>query len=127
MILSRRIEENDRPILAESLAADTFHQGTNVDFFYDQRSICNVYEDDDGPVMVVRGTKALRLDIQYLDNNDAKRNMRIMLDGFDDLAHKARESGFTEIVFNTNSPLLAQFCKKRFGFVESAGELRRFL
>jgi hypothetical protein len=127
LITDRLIEADDLSTLQKSLARDESHKGTAPEFFTEPGTICKVYEDEQGPICFVRGTKALRLDIQYVDNSDGKRNMKAMLAGFETLADKARENGFMEIVFNTNSPMLAQFCKKRFGFVESAGELRRFL
>jgi len=127
MVTDRFLEPGDLELLELSLAKDEHHQGTEVKFFTNPGSICKVYEDELGPICFVRGTKALRLDIQYVSNLDKKRNMKAMLEGFDKLAAKAKENGFTEIVFNTNNDLLRAFCTKRFGFEESQGELRKFL
>ena len=123
----RPINEEDRLLLEFSLEGDSYHRDTTSDFFYDPNSVCNVYEDDEGPVLFVRGTKALRLDIQFVDNKDTKRNAAVMLEQFANLAQQAKANGFTEIIFNSNSPLLIRFCKQKFGFVESKGELRKFL
>lgn len=115
------------PVLSVSLAKDEYHKGTSPEFFTAPGTVCKVYEDEIGPICFVRGTKALRLDIQYVDNNDRKRNMAAMLEGFDALAAKAKENGFTEIIFQSNNRMLKRFCVKAFGFVESDGELRKFI
>lgn len=127
MVKDRFIETADLPLLALSLAKDEEHKKTEPEFFTASGSVCKVYEDELGPICFVRGTKALRLDIQYVDNKDKKRNIAAMLGGFDALAAKARENGFTEIIFQSNNPLLKKFCVKAFGFVESDGELRKFI
>ena len=127
MVTDRWIEPSDITLLEISLAKDEHHKETTPDFFYAPGSVTKVYEDETGPVLFARGSKALRLDLQYVDNEDTKRNMRVMLDGFPALAKKAKESGFNELIFNTNSPLMRKFCIKRFGFVDSPGELRMFL
>ena len=127
MVRDRFIESEDMPVLSVSLAKDEYHKGTSPEFFTAPGTVCKVYEDELGPICFVRGTKALRLDIQYVDNNDRKRNMAAMLEGFDALAAKARENGFTEIIFQSNNRMLKRFCVKAFGFVESDGELRKFI
>jgi len=127
MIKSRMIDQKDSSLLEKSLMNDEYHQGTTPDFFFAPGSVCNVWEDEKGPVLFVRGTKALRLDVQYVDNKDVRRNALVMMYGFDNFVEKARENGFTEIIFNSNSPVLIKFCKRRLGFVESKGELRKFL
>ncbi len=99
-----------------------------AEFFTQFGCISKVYEDDSGPIMFVRGAKALRLDIQFVDNLDARRNMKAMLERFPDLVEKAKENGFSEIVFVTNSPLLKSFCERRLGFEALVGdELRRII
>jgi hypothetical protein len=125
MITNRFIEEKDHPLLSESLTRDEFHQGTGLDFFLEEGTVCSVYEDEDGPILFVRGKpiifstlKIIRLDIQYLNNKDAKRNMRAMLEGLPDLADKAKSNGFNAFYFFSNVPLLRKFCVKRLGFTE---------
>lgn len=128
MVTDRMIEPSDLPLLAESLAHDAYHKTTTPEFFTQPGTVAKVYEDKDGPILVVRGAKALRLDLQYLNNDDTKRNLTAMMDGFDGLVKKARENGFQEVLFTTNNPLLKKFCMRRFGFVEVDGcELRKFL
>lgn len=131
MVTDRLIGTQDARILAASLARDEHHKDTTVpDFFYTPGTVCKVYEDEAGPICYVRCSKVLRLDIQYADNEDRKRNLNAMISGFDELEKKARTNGYTEVVFKTNSPLLKKFCIRRFGFVEecgSCGELRKYL
>lgn len=128
MVTDRFIEAGDMPALALSLAKDEHHKGTEPEFFTQIGTVCKVYSDEQGPICFVRGTKALRLDIQYADNDDVKRNMKAMLEGFDKLAEKAKENGFTEVVFTTNSNVLKRFCEKYFGFEAVSGhELRKFI
>lgn len=125
MITDRLLELQDLNLLQLSLADDIYHQGTTVDFFTAPGSVCKVYEDEDGPICFVRGSKALRMDIQYMDNTDVRRNMKCMLQGFPPLVDKARENGFTEIIFNSDHDLLREFCVRRLGFVPSGDELRK--
>lgn len=127
MIRDRLLQEGDYTLLELSLAKDEHHRGTAPEFFVQPGTITKVYEDEKGPVLFVRGAKALRLDIQYVSNDDHKRNIKAMLAGFDGLTKKAAENGFTEIIFNSNNHALKKFCTKRFGFVESDGELRKYL
>jgi len=125
MVTNRFIEEKDHPLLVQSLTEDQFHQGTGLDFFLEEGTVCSVYEDEDGPILFVRGkpivmphVNVIRLDIQYLDNKDAKRNMRAMLEGLPELANKAKDNGFNAFYFFSNVPLLRKFCVKRLGFTE---------
>jgi hypothetical protein len=127
MITDRFLQESDITLLEFSLAKDEHHQGTPPEFFVQPGTITKVYEDEKGPVLFVRGAKSLRLDIQYVDNNDTERNKEAMLQGFDGLVKKARDNGFTEVIFTTNSRALAVFCKRNFGFEEIEGELRKYI
>jgi hypothetical protein len=127
MVTDRRFEQADFPLLAESLARDPFHTTTQPEFFTQPGTTAKVYEIDGKPVMFVRGAPALRLDIQFVDNNDAERNRQVMLDQFDAFAERAKANGFTEIIFCTESPILKAFCKRRFKFREVNGELRKYL
>lgn len=127
MVTDRWLTAGDRSLLALSLAQDEHHAETPPEFFYTPGTIAKVYEDESGPICFVRGAKALRLDIQYVDNSDKKRNLTAMLE-FERLANEARTNGFTEVCFTTNSPLLRKFCERRFGFERVNGdEMRLFL
>jgi hypothetical protein len=119
----RPLLEEDRSILEQSLANDPYHKDTTADFFYEVGSASRMYMDKDGPVFVLRGTPALRLDMQFLNNEDILRNATTMLAYIDHLVASAQSSGFKEIIFQTDNPKLKQFCAKRMGFTESSGEM----
>lgn len=127
MILSRYIEEEDRSVLSDSLSKDEYHKNTEADFFYRIGTACSVYEEDGKPIMFMRGTKAVRLDIQFVDNSDLKSNLKALIAAFETFVPNAKANGFTEMIFNSNSPRLIAFCKRRFGFHEVDGELRAFI
>ncbi len=127
MISSRQIEPADRDTLSSSLARDDSHVNTDPGFFYAHGSVCNVYEDDLGTVLFCRGAKALRLDVQFVFNEDFTRNRNMLLKGFPELEAKAKAAGFTEVIFFSNSPLLTRFCVQKLGFRPIAGELRKLI
>jgi hypothetical protein len=124
-MISRLITPNDYGTLAQSLEHDKYHKDTTPEFFYEEGTVCSVYEDESGPVLFVRGkaiveepVRVIQLDIQFLDNDNAKRNMRTMIEGFHELETKAIENGFIGFFFVSNVPLLRKFCVKRLGFEE---------
>ncbi len=127
MITSRQIEPSDRTILSNSLAHDDTHIHTDPEFFYAPGSVCNVYEDELGTVLFCRGAKALRLDVQFVFNEDFTRNRNMLLKGFPAMEAKAKAAGFTELIFFSNSPLLIRFCTQQLGFRPVAGELRKLI
>lgn len=124
MITSRRLEEQDRKMLDESLAKDEYHKTTTSEFFYEAGTVANVYNLGDSPVLVLRACKSLRIDIQFLDNGDVRRNAAVLMGGFKTLVDMARANGFKELCFCSESPQLIEFCKKHFGYEEVKGELR---
>ena len=128
MIISRYITSEDRELLSNSLSQDEFHKDTSVDFFYEEGTVCSVFSDDEGIVLFVRAKPLydnekliaiICLDIQYLNNLDAKRNMRAMLTGFPIIEERARKEGFAGFLFQSEIPLLRKFCVKRLGFLEA--------
>lgn len=128
MVKDRLIDSQDKVLLAVSIAKDEHHKDTTTPgFFYAPGTVSKVYEDEQGPVCFVRFSKVLRLDIQYVNNDDKKRNFKVMVSGFGALEKQARDNGYTEIEFQSNSDLLKKFCISRFGFVEEAGGMMRKL
>lgn len=128
MIEGRVINEDDIIDLEISLSNDEYHKGTTAEFFYAPGTACTVYSDENGPIMFLRGTKALRVDIQFIDNDDRARNAKVLIEGFDKFCENARNNGFTELVFNTTSNLLEEFCKSKLGYsIVEGKELRYFL
>jgi hypothetical protein len=127
MITDRFMEESDLALLELSLSRDEHHEGTTPEFFTEPGTLSKVYEDERGPILFVKGTPVLRLDIQYVSNEDFERNKEAMLEGFPPLAAKAKANGYKEIIFESNVRALRIFCQRHFGFKESAGELRKIL
>lgn len=127
MIIDRLLEDSDETLLEVSLAKDEFHKTTTVDFFHQPGTVTKVYEDEKGTVLFVRGSNVLRLDIEFVNNLDARRNMKVMLEGFPKLVEMAKANGYAEVAFQSDSSILKLFCIKRLGFYESHGELRRII
>ena len=125
--MKRLINGEDRALLEKSIHNDPYHKDTTTpDFFYDNRSFCDVYEIENKPVMFVRATKTLRLDIQFCDNGDKLNNIAALHE-LESITERAKAAGFTELVFCSDSPLLRAYCIKHFQFIEVQGELRRYL
>ena len=125
MITIRNIELSDKELLEKSLQEDEFHKDTPVEFFYEPGTVCSVYSDEAGIVLFTRGKavevnnkRVIRLDIQFLDNYAARRNLKVMLAGFTRLLDNAKDNGFNAMVFESTHPLLRNFCIKRLGFAQ---------
>jgi hypothetical protein len=125
MVTERLLEEKDLEILDASLKDDEYHKTTPISFFTEYGTLSKVYELDGDPVLVVRASKSLRIDVQYLSNTDYKRNKQVMLEGFPSLVQRAKENGFLEIIFDTDSPLLKRFCERELGFIAVEGNVLR--
>lgn len=121
MITNRPLEFLDLPLLQRALDQDTFEHASTADYTQDG-AYSEVYEDEVGPIGVLRYTKTLRLMTVWVDNNDKERNAASVIQAISDAVVKAKASGFSEIVFNTQSPTLAAFCTHKLGFQESNGE-----
>lgn len=123
MVTSRKIEDTDRASIAQALARDIFHPGTSADAFYLPNVLTNVYEDEAGPILLLRGARSLRIDMLFFDNLDRERNKAAMLAGFQKLVDGAKAAGFLQITTSTNSPALLKFATTKtedggFGFEE---------
>jgi hypothetical protein len=126
MEVSIATKEKDQAYVEAALSVDSFHPTTTSDFILptqpdgtpDVRYVTTCYSDAAGPVLYVRQTKALRIDMVFTDNKDSRRNAEAMLFGWQALVQNARDSGFTEILTSTNSHELMKFGKDVFGFQE---------
>lgn len=134
MVNYRLLHAEDYELLVSSLAHDEYHTTMSPAFFVEPETLTNVYEDEDGPVMFVRGKgytdedgMGLRLDIQYVSNEDRRRNRRVMLEGFSGLVSRAKANGFKKITFDSDVPLLRAFCVRRLGFREKSGQTLEFV
>ena len=124
MITERSFTEQDIPALTASLENDAFHRGTFPSFFTEGKTVCNVYEDEQGPILYLRGAKTLRLDVLF-SSDDEQRN-RSVLDAVENLLQRAAEQGFVETIVRTDSPVLTKLAVEC-GFTASQGELRKAL
>jgi hypothetical protein len=126
MVTTRYISQDDYELLKASLAADIYHSETPPEFFYEEGTVCSIYSDEKGPVFFARGQPVvnesgdiyIKLDLQYLNNLDARRNMRTLLDGFKELEIKAAKNGFKGFITNVTVPALRKFDIRRLGFRE---------
>jgi hypothetical protein len=118
----RPFSETDIPSLQAAIDRDTIHPGEwSVRHFYDDPEdpdALNIpkevttMSDQHGPIAFVRYTKSLRISCIWDDEKDVHRNARAIVAGILDAVQKARASGFTEIVIQTQSEKLAIFFEK---------------
>jgi len=126
-MIDRWITPEDHPILESSLKNYQYNKTTSPEFFYEKGTFCKIYEDEKGPIFFLRGAKAIRVDIEFCDNYDYKRNGKALLKGFPAFVENCKKAGFKEICFNTQSPFLKKFWE-RAGFEKVEGdELRYFI
>ena len=130
MVFSRVLTSDDYELLKTLLKNDEYHSDTSVDFFYEEGTACNVYCDEKGPILFLRGSSVLcngigfiQLDIQFIKNEDTKRNMKAMIEGFPELENRAKENGFSGFFFVSTVPRLRRFCIKYLGFSELSENL----
>jgi hypothetical protein len=134
MITTRWITDDDYELIAASLEKDEYHKEQVAGFFYEENTLTNAYEDEDGPIMFLRGSlnpllgfDALCIDIQFMDNADLRRNMSALLFANEHFVAQCKANGFKEFVFSTNSQKLKRFCSKYLGFAEIAGKMHKTL
>lgn len=119
MIISRPLEQKDLTVLQRALDQDEYEHAGAPDYTRNG-AYSEIYEDEKGPIAVLRYTKTLRLVGVWCDNKDFRRNALATMKALEDATNKAKASGFSDIIFTTESPTLARFCK-RLGF-EKSGE-----
>jgi hypothetical protein len=115
MALSRLMTERDELLLEHSLKADEHHAATPVEFFKVPGTIAQVWEDESGTICFTRCAKSLRIDIQFLDNEDRQRNAKFLAE-CEGVAAAAKAAGYNELVFTTNNPKLAAYCEHAFDY-----------
>jgi len=117
----RPFETSDLPALGEAISRDRHIPSWSVKHFYDDPNDPDALKipkevttmsDSKGPIAFVRYTKSLRISCVWNDETDNHRNGRAVLNGILDAVNKARASGFTEIIINTESEKLATFFEK---------------
>ena len=122
MITNRPLESKDIPMLKQALDQDTFEHCQSGEYTMDH-AYSVVYEDEKGPIGVLRYTKTLRLVCVFCDNNDKERNAAGAAQAVIDAVAQAKANGFTEILCETESPLLKKFYVEKLGFKEAGNTL----
>ena len=123
--------EDDKPQIAEWIAADPHHANQYEADYWLTGNDCFLaccLDDESGPVMYIRFDREdgdiLRLRTQFApeDQVSKERTGKAILEaipGF--IAGVQKEYGIKGIIFETENPALAGFMRKHFGF-KSAGE-----
>ena len=119
---SRPLEEKDLPMLKAALDQDTFeHCHPNEYIMEGAYSV--VYEDEQGPIGVLRYTKTLRLVAVWCDNADKGRNAASAVQAVKDAVEQAKANGYTDIVCQTDSESLKRFYVTQLGFKDAGRTL----
>jgi len=115
MLKVRKVEPGDRELLNAAAKADPYHvaAGLTGEHWAGKDSI--FYEDESGPVVALKTTNIVRVDVQFL-TQDRARNANALVAGFYAYVGILQKRGVKEIVFNTESPEVALFFTKRFHF-----------
>jgi len=114
-MIIRTLTENDKPLLAEWIAAEPDHKYSTPEFYFEPQTKAVIYEDESGPVFAVRYSSALRIDIEFSPTAGKDRIREALKTGFPDVAATAQAQGFKEMVFNSVSKTLIAFTRL-FGF-----------
>jgi hypothetical protein len=117
MLTVRAVQEEDRPLLMEAAKADPYHAAAGItgERWTGKDSI--FYEDEFGPVVALKTSNVVRVDIQFL-TRDKLRNANALIAGFYNYVRILSQRHVTEIIFNTESEDVAKFFMKRFHFRE---------
>lgn len=115
--------EDHTPLLEEWIAADPDHAG-RVDaaaWLASANGVQNLLcVDRAGPLLFLRCSNALRLDIQFSPGSE-RRTARTLRTGLPWLAGEFRKQGYRELIYESRSPRLVRFLE-RIGFRESSTE-----
>jgi hypothetical protein len=115
MLKVRRVEESDRELLDAAARSDPFHLAAGLTGQHWAGKDTLFYEDELGPVVALKTTNVVRVDVQFLTQEKA-RNARALVAGFYSYVGILQKRGVKELVFNTESPDVAEFFQKRFHF-----------
>ena len=108
MIL-RKITEEDRPKIDALIAKDKFHSGDGTSgFFFQPFSEGIAFENEAGDAVYFRIARALRINAVF-DCDARASNKEIMTEAAKFFEANARTSGFREILYTSENPLLRKF------------------
>jgi hypothetical protein len=105
------VDDKDKEMLKEWIAAEPDHSNSTPEFYYTPGTKSVVYEDEQGPVCVVRYSSVLRLDMDFAPNIDKVRIKEAMKSQLPEIVEQAKSQGFKEIVFDSVSKPLIKFCQ----------------
>lgn len=128
----REIREEDKPAIEDWIEADDDHRGKmTAEFFFAPLALGLAFEDDDGPVFYVRldpeKTGAVRVHIQFGPAAGGLRTARMLTEGFFVVRERARMARARALIFDSITPRLREFCRRRFGFTAVEGTNDLFL
>lgn len=115
MLKVRKVEPGDRALLDAAALADPYHAAAGLTGKHWAGSDSIFYEDEFGPVVALKTTNVVRVDVQFL-TQDRMRNANALVAGFYAYVGILQKQGIKEVVFNTESPEVALFFTKRFHF-----------
>lgn len=119
----RKVSDSDRETVTKWLLKDEYHKHLTPEFFLVQEPNTELmcFHDERGPVLFVKLERALRVYIQF-DHDEKVRNAKMLVEGFPWLKQMAKSSGFRQVIFDSVSGKLVNFCMKRLGFRKSPDE-----
>lgn len=121
----RILEEKDRSWLAEWISAEPTHQENSPEFYFQPKTKSIVYEDEQGPVFVVRYSTAVRVDTEFNPTANKERIRTMLKEVVPEVASNAQAQGFLELIFTSTSKSLIAFCRL-LGF-KAVPDYRKFL
>jgi hypothetical protein len=122
MITSRPINKSDFPRMEQEIRSDACHkEWLKSAFFVAPNTQSIVFEDEETVIMFARLSSVLRLHVQFCDVSKQKI-ARCLVTQFSDIVKRAKANGYSQIIFDTESPALAKFCQRYLGFTASGHE-----
>lgn len=122
----RKLQESDRALLAQWMAADDYHKGFSTDLFFEPGTETLVFVDEHGPILFVNLAKAIRAFVQFAPEAEARTRVALP-EAFNFVAVRGKKSGFREIIFESLSRPLIVFCKRYLGFRKSPNEYKALI
>ena len=111
----RQPTEEDLERFKVCLEADPDHKGQDPEDWTGPGGEFMVVYDERGNRLFLRIERALRVSIQHDPQYSRLGTSRILYKAFHWLLSQSRQSGFSEVVFESRAPRLIQFLTKLFG------------
>lgn len=120
----RKPTEDDLARFKECLAADADHAGQDAEEWTAEPGEFMVVFDGKGNRVWMRIEKVIRVSIQHDSQFSQLGTSRILYQAFHWLLGTTRQSGYTELIFESRAPRLIQFLTKLFGVKPVEGNFR---